>query len=119
MQANKQKIKKFRKSLRKGRTQAVIFGTSSKPRASVTKSLSHVFVQLIDDEGKNTLVSLHSKKLSTKGNKTEKARELGKEVAKLAVDKGIKKCVFDRGANRYHGRVKAVAEGMREGGLEF
>lgn len=114
---NKNKIKFLKRLRRKARSRARIFGTSKKPRLSVFRSLKHISVQLIDDENNITLVSVTDKGL--KGNKTEKATEVGKLIAKKAEEKKIKKCIFDKSGYKYHGRIKAVAEGAREGGLEF
>ncbi len=96
-----------------------IQGTAERPRLSVYRSNTNMYVQIIDDEKNTTLLSANVNELKIKGTKKELAEELGKLVAKKAKDKKIKKLVFDRGAFRYHGRVRAVAEGAREGGLEF
>ena len=93
-------------------------GTAKKPRLSIFRSLSHIYVQLIDDDKGVTLVSADSREVKAKG-KTAIAFEVGKLIAKKAVDKKITIAVFDRGGYKYHGRIKAVAEGAREGGLEF
>lgn len=119
MNSNKNKIKQFAKKRRQNRVRARISGTRELPRLRVSKSLHYVFLQLIDDSAQKTLVSFHSKKLKEKGAKTELAHKAGEELAKVAVEKGIKKCVFDRGGSIYHGIVKAAAEGARKGGLQF
>jgi len=100
---------------------ARVAGTAQRPRLSVFRSNTGIFAQLIDDEKNVTLVSASTKEADKKGkvNKTEAALALGKLIAQKAKDKKIETVVFDRGGNRYHGRVKAVAEGAREGGLEF
>ncbi len=116
---NKNKIKQSLKLRRQKRTRAKIKGTAECPRLSVSKSLHYVYLQLIDDERGKTLVSLHSKSLKAKGTKTEIAKLAGVELAKKALAKKINRCVFDRGAGKYHGRIKAVAEGARQGGLKF
>jgi large subunit ribosomal protein L18 len=117
---NKQKTKQDKLQRRKARVRVKIFGTAKKPRLSVYRSLKYVYVQLIDDESKKTLAAVYQKKLNlTKKNKTEMAFEVGKELARLAVEKKIKTCVFDRSGYKYHGRVKAVADGARKGGLKF
>jgi len=100
------------------RIRTKIYGTTEKPRLSVRKSLKHIYCQLIDDTKQNTLAFASSSKISN-GKKTEKSKECGKLIAKMGVEKGIKKVVFDRSGYRYHGRVRALAEGAREGGLEF
>ena len=102
------------------RVRAKIIGTASRPRLSVYRSNKHLFLQLIDDKNKRTLVSASDKglKIKTK-NKSVMAHETGKLLAKRAQDAGIKSAVFDRGGYQYHGRVQKVAEGAREGGLSF
>ena len=80
---------------------------------------SHRFVQLIDDIKNVTIIGVTEKNLKTKGTKTERAKALGLLLAEKAKAKKITKIVFDRGSYAYHGRVKSVAEGLREGGLEF
>jgi len=114
---NPQKIKSSKRIRRKARVRAKIFGTVKKPRLSIFKSLKHTSVQLIDDEKGKTLIAVDDKKL--KGNKTEKATEVGKLIAEKAIKKKIKTCVFDKSGYKYHGRVKAVADGARTGGLRF
>ncbi len=116
------KIKKEKRERRHRRIRAVVKGTATKPRLSVFRSNRHMFLQLIDDEKGKSLaqVSDCGKDWSKgKGVKTEKAFSLGKKLAELAKKKMIKKAVFDRGGYKFHGRVKAVADGAREGGLEF
>ena len=104
---------------------ARVVGTALIPRLTVSKSLNNTFAQIIDDVKQITLLATatNSKivqdKLGKKTKKTEAARLVGEELAKLAKDKGIEKVVFDRNQYRYHGRVKAVAEGARKGGLKF
>ncbi|GEM90288.1 MULTISPECIES: 50S ribosomal protein L18 [Oceanithermus] len=92
---------------------------SGRPRLTVYRSLSHIYAQIIDDEAGQTLVASSTLALGVKGNKTEAAKQVGADIAKKAVEKGIKQVVFDRGAYKYHGRVKALAEAAREAGLEF
>jgi large subunit ribosomal protein L18 len=93
-------------------------GTTERPRLNVYRSLNHIYAQVIDDQSGQTLVSASSIKLKTGGN-VAAAKEIGKAVAEAAVKQGIKKVVFDRGGFLYHGRIKALAEAAREGGLEF
>jgi large subunit ribosomal protein L18 len=88
-------------------------------RLSIFRSLNHIYAQIIDDEKGETLVAESSLALKLKGNKTEVARKVGLALAEKAIAKGIKQVAFDRGPYKYHGRVKALAEGAREGGLEF
>lgn len=94
-----------------------LIGISDRPRLSVFRSSQHIYAQIIDDSKQRTLVAQSDKKLT--GKKSEKAFLVGKNLAAQAVKKNIKKVVFDRGGFIYHGRVKALASGAREGGLEF
>jgi len=89
------------------------------PRVTIFRSNKYISAQIIDDKKGETIVSLTDKKIQEKLTKGDKARKLGKELASAALKKKIKKIVFDRGPYAYHGRVKKVAEGLREGGLEF
>jgi len=109
--------------LRKKRVRSKIHGTARRPRLSVHRSLRYITAQLIDDEKGYTLASAGSV-LTAKGRekiktKTDQARLIGEQIAKKALHLGIKSVIFDRGAYAYHGRVKAVAEGARETGLQF
>jgi large subunit ribosomal protein L18 len=111
---------------RKTRIKLKIRGTSEKPRLSVFRSARHIYAQIIDDTSGVTLISASSlnKETSKKigkggGGNIEAAKVVGKSLAESAKGKGIKKVVFDRGGYLYHGRVKALAEAAREGGLEF
>lgn len=101
-----------------------IAGTEQRPRLSVFRSLKGIYVQLIDDDKSITLLGLGNKEIekTNKGKKMTKkdvSFELGKEIAKRAIEKNIKTVVFDRGGNKYHGRVAELARGAREAGLEF
>lgn len=96
-----------------------VFGTPEKPRLSVFRSNKEIYAQLIDDVHSKTLAATSSKKLTDKVNKKEKAAIVGKELAAKAVQAGITTCVFDRNGYLYHGRVKSLADGAREGGLQF
>ncbi len=112
-----QKEKRYR---RHRRVRSKISGTSKVPRLCIFRSSKHIYAQLVNDEKNKTLVAasdLETKK--SKKPKVDKAREVGKLIAKKALDKKIEKVVFDRGGYKYHGRVKALAEGAREGGLRF
>lgn len=119
--------KKTRAQARKRRHLRVrrkISGTASKPRLNVYRSLTDIYVQVIDDQAGNTLVSASSidsdlRKQMKGKNKTEQAALVGEEVAKRAIGQGIKTVVFDRGGFRFAGRLKALAEGARKEGLEF
>ena len=104
------------------RIRAKIAGTAQKPRLSVFRSNADIYVQLIDDDNSATLASASSRDkgiAAQKGNKSEKSKLVGQAIARKAKDLGIETVVFDRGGNLYHGRVKQVAEGAREGGLVF
>ena len=92
-------------------------GTSERPRLVVFRSLKHIYAQLVDDTTSRTLATVSDQKLT--GKKSEKSTEVGKLIAQRAKDAGVSSVVFDRAGYRYHGRVKAVADGAREGGLEF
>ncbi len=101
-----------------------VFGTPERPRLAVYRSNKHIYAQIIDDTKGHTLVAASTldKELRDKLQKTwnkEAAREVGKLIGKRAVEKGIKKVVFDRGGYKYHGRIKELADGAREAGLEF
>lgn len=100
------------------RIRAKISGTSFMPRFSVYKSNTSVYGQIIDDEKGMTLASFSADKAKGK-NMVEKSMNAGKEIAKLAQEKGVKKVVFDRGGFIYTGKIKAFADGAREGGLAF
>jgi large subunit ribosomal protein L18 len=99
-----------------------VSGTSGRPRLSVFRSNNEIYVQLIDDESAKTLASASSKDkdiLAQKGNRVEKSKLVGAAIARKATDLGLLDVIFDRGGYLYHGRVKAVADGAREGGLKF
>jgi len=115
------KIRNTKREIRHKRVRAKIRGTKSKPRLSVYRSSKHIFLQLIDDENGKTLVGMSDNNLKKSGKlkKSERAYEIGKSLAEAALKKGIKRAVFDRGGYKYHGGVKRVAEGAREGGLQF
>jgi large subunit ribosomal protein L18 len=102
------------------RVRAKVSGTGERPRLVVFRSNRGIFAQLIDDSTGRTLASASWTSLSgSKAGKTEQAKEVGKSLAAAAKKAGIERCVFDRGGYLYHGRVKALAEGAREGGLQF
>jgi len=96
-----------------------IIGTKERPRLSVYRSLKHIYVQLIDDEVGHTLVAASTIGITNSGTKAEKSKAGGRVLAKKALSKSIKEVVFDRGGYKYHGRVKALADGAKEGGLKF
>lgn len=88
-------------------------------RLSVFRSSKHIYAQIIDDKQGRTLAEANSRSLETSGDKVEQAKAVGKALAERAKEAGVSRVVFDRGSYRYHGRVKALAESAREGGLEF
>lgn len=99
-----------------------VSGTAAKPRLSVFRSNTDIYAQLIDDSSNKTLVAATSKDKefrSLKATKVEKSAMVGKALARKAAALGITECVFDRGGYLYHGRVKSIADGAREGGLKF
>ena len=100
------------------RVRKKVTGTAERPRLVIFRSLKHISAQLVDDVARRTIATVTSTDLET-GKKTEKSTEVGKRIAEKAKSAGITKVVFDRGGYKYHGRVKAVADGAREGGLEF
>lgn len=105
---------------RKKRVRGSLKGTIRRPRLSVFRSNRYLYAQIIDDDKGKTLVSCSLKEVKEKkSNKKEMAEALGNALAKKALKKGIKKVVFDRGSFAYHGRVAALAEGARKGGLKF
>jgi large subunit ribosomal protein L18 len=115
MKEKKEKLERRHKKIR-----ARVIGTSERPRFQVFRSLNHIYAQIIDDEaGKTILSESDCKETDKKKKKIEKAFEVGERIAKKAAEKKIKKVVFDRKGYLYHGRVKAVAEGARKGGMQF
>jgi len=116
----KEKIKQAKRLRRKARVRAKIKGTTQRPRFCVSRSLKHLYVQIIDDTKGQTLVSVKDSEIKGKEkNKTDLAFEVGQQAAKKALAKKIDSVVFDKGACKYHGRIKAAAEGARKGGLQF
>lgn len=117
--------KKIRREKIRKRVRSKIFGTSERPRLSVYRSLKHIYAQIIDDTKGHTLVAMSSlskeirDEVKSAKTKTEVSRIVGLALAKKALEKGITKVVFDRNGYKYHGRVKALAEAAREGGLIF
>ena len=102
------------------RVRGKVAGTADRPRLVVFRSNKGIFAQLVDDEARRTLASASwLGQRSFKGTKTEQATAVGKALAAEAKKAGVETCVFDRGGYLYHGRVKALADGAREGGLEF
>lgn len=114
--------KEFRRNRIRNRIRKVVAGDNDAPRLSVFRSNKDIYVQLIDDQKGNTLISASSTDkdiAAQKTTKTEKAVLVGKAIATKAIEAGITKVKFDRGGYLYHGRVKSLAEGAREGGLKF
>lgn len=113
--------KEYRRKRIKMRVRKSIHGTASKPRLSVFRSNKSIYAQLINDAAGTTLLSLSStdKTLKSQGTKTEQASIVGKSLAEKAISLGITECVFDRNGYLYHGRIKSLADGAREGGLKF
>lgn len=121
--ANPQIRKASLRLRRRLRIRKKIRGTPVRPRLAVSRSLNHIEVQLIDDTTGRSLLGLSSNSREIRdtlsGNKSEKGREVGRALAAKALEAGIKTVVFDRGGRLYHGRIKALADGAREGGLLF
>ncbi len=115
---NHEKALHVKKGRRARRVRARVKGSALVPRLSVFRSNRFIYAQLIDDAEGKTLASVSSKDLGKVAN-TEQAGVLGEAIAKKASSLGVKKAVFDRGSYRYHGRVKALAEAARKGGLAF
>ncbi len=106
------------------RVRKSLSGTAERPRLNVFRSLRHIYAQIINDEIGHTVASASTSESDIKKqieglNKTAQAHVLGKVLAERALAKGVKQVVFDRGGYKYHGRVRALAEGSREGGLQF
>jgi large subunit ribosomal protein L18 len=115
-------ITKSTSARRKKRVSANIVGSKERPRIAIYRSNSYIYAQAIDDEARITLVSYSSIKLAKKDaklNKSDEARQVGVQLAKLLQEKKILKGVYDRSRFAYNGRVKALAEGLREGGLQI
>jgi large subunit ribosomal protein L18 len=119
-------IRRLGRERRRTRVRKKIYGDDARPRLSVFRSLKHTYAQLIDDTKGITLVSASTlsddvRKELGNGNhtKTDASKAVGKVLARMALDKGIKQVRFDRGGYLYHGRVRALADAAREGGLEF
>ena len=116
--------KRIANTRRKIRTKAKVAGTSDRPRLAVFRSSRHIYAQLIDDGARRTLAALNDQKIvgakaKTKNRKIVDAETLGKAMGVEILKKGYKKIVFDRGGYKYHGRIKALADGLRQAGLNF
>ena len=123
--ADKNVVKSVKAKRRRLRVRGKVAGTASRPRLTVAKSLKNIYVQVIDDINRVTLASAatNSKNVASEikddMNKTKQAFLIGQVIAKVALEKGIEQVVFDKNISRYHGRVKAVADGARKGGLKL
>ena len=104
---------------KKIRIRKTVSGTSERLRLCVFRSSKHIYAQLINDDAHNTVLTVSSLSLDSKGNGKDSAKEVGMKIAQEATKKGIKHVVFDRNGFIYHGRIQALAEGAREGGLSF
>ena len=104
---------------RHNRIRRKVTGTAERPRLSVYRSNMQIYAQLVDDDAGNTLAAADSREVGEVDNRKEAARKVGELIASRAFDAGIETVVFDRGGNKYHGRVAALAEGARSGGLKL
>ncbi|MCC6318835.1 MAG: 50S ribosomal protein L18 [Gemmatimonadaceae bacterium] len=111
------KTREEQRARRHLRVRKKVTGTGERPRLVIFRSLKHIYAQLVDDNSRRTLVAVGDQAFS--GKKSERASLVGKSLAEKAKAAGISKVTFDRAGYRYHGRVKALADGAREGGLEF
>ena len=111
------KHKRLRRQRVKRGIRSTVQGTPERPRLSVFRSNKHIYVQLIDDLAGHTLVAASSKEDGIDGAPKEASKAVGQRLAERAKEAGIERAVFDRNGYRYHGRVKALADGIREGGL--
>ena len=111
--------KELNRLARHTRIRSKVNGSAQRPRLVIYRSLNNHYAQLVDDDKHLTLLSCDDLKLKLKGSKSERAKQVGVALAKLAQEKKIDMCTFDRNGYKYHGRVKAIAEGAREGGLKF
>ncbi|MEY4190511.1 MAG: hypothetical protein RIR17_1247 [Planctomycetota bacterium] len=121
---SEQKLKEIRRIRRKNHVRRIVVGTAERPRLTVFRSSKHIYAQLIDDASGITLASASSalpeiKKEVPYGGNVKAAVSVGKKLAEVAKAKGISKAAFDRGYYRFHGRIKALADAAREGGLQF
>ena len=113
-------LEKTRKKIqRKIRIRTKVYGTSIRPRLAIFVSNKHIVAQMIDDQAGKTLGYVTDQVITEKKNKSEKAHIIGLKISEIAKKKKISEVVFDRGGKLYHGRVKALADGAREGGLKF
>lgn len=115
----KRQLKGNFRAKRHRRVRKKVVGTADRPRLAVYRSNRHIYAQVIDDGAGKTLAAASTLAASASGERTEQAKRVGKKVAEAAKAAGVTQVTFDRGGFMYHGRVQAVAEGAREGGLEF
>ncbi|AHY47210.1 ribosomal protein L18 [Rubrobacter radiotolerans] len=111
--------KRAQREKRRNRIRRTIMGTPERPRLSVYRSNTNIYAQLIDDLDGRTIASADSRQVEGAENRTEAARKVGELIASRAKEAGIEAVVFDRGGNKYHGRVAALADGAREAGLRL
>jgi large subunit ribosomal protein L18 len=111
--------KRLHREKRRKRVRRKVAGTAQRPRLSVYRSNVHIYAQLVDDDAGNTLAAADSREIGEAENRKEAARKVGELIASRASEAGIESVVFDRGGNKYHGRVAALAEGARSGGLKL
>jgi large subunit ribosomal protein L18 len=111
--------KRAHREKRRKRVRRKLAGTAERPRLSVYRSNVNIYAQLIDDDAGRTLAAADSRQVGEAENRKDAARKVGELIAKRAQEAGIEVAVFDRGGNKYHGRVAALAEGAREGGLKL
>ena len=111
--------KRMHREKRHKRVRRKVAGTASRPRLSVYRSNVHIYAQLVDDDAGHTLVAADSREVQGAEDRKDAARKVGALIAQRASEAGIEVAVFDRGGNKYHGRIAALAEGAREGGLKL
>jgi large subunit ribosomal protein L18 len=111
--------KRAQREKRRARIRRKLMGTPERPRLSVYRSNTQIYAQLVDDIAGHTLASADSRQFTGEENRTEAAKRVGEEIARKAKDAGYESVVFDRGGNKYHGRIAALAEGAREAGLKL
>ena len=110
--------KRMHREKRHKRVRRKVAGTAARPRLSVYRSNVHIYAQLVDDDAGHTLAAADSREVGEAEDRKDAARKVGELIARRASEAGIEVAVFDRGGNKYHGRIAALAEGAREGGLK-
>ena len=111
--------KRMHREKRRKRVRRKVVGSADRPRLSVYRSNVHIYAQLIDDDAQVTLAAADSRGVGSAESRKEAARKVGELIASRASEAGIETAVFDRGGNKYHGRIAALAEGAREAGLKL